>query len=66
MIRYDFNSKEYDEIKVICKNYGKISYCCFLAVNGLCKCNDFCCDCAVAVLAKKDGYVKYFALENIK
>lgn len=64
MRQCDFNAKEYDEIKVICKNDGEIAYCNSLAVNGLCKCDEFFCDCAIAVLAKKDGYVKYFALEK--
>lgn len=64
MKRYDFSKYDYDEIKVICVNDGEIAYCNALAVNGLCKCDDHLCRCAVAVIATKNGHTDYLALED--
>lgn len=63
MKRLDFNKKDYDEVKVICRSDGEIAYCNALAVNGLCKCDDCSCHNAVAVIATKNGYTKYIVLE---
>lgn len=65
MKKYEFQKQNFDEIKVICKSDGEIAYCNALCVNGLCKCDDCYCENAVAVIAVKDGYTKYLALENV-
>lgn len=64
MKRYEFWKGDYDEVKVICEHDGEIAYCNALAVNGLCKCDDYLCRGAVAVIATKNGYTEYLALEN--
>lgn len=64
MERYNFYKKDYDDVKVICENDGDIAYCNCLAVNGLCKCSDYTCPSAIAVIATKDGVTKYLKLKN--
>lgn len=64
MKRDKLHKNDYGDIKVICKNDGEIAYCNALAVNGLCKCDDYLCINAVAVIVKdKNGHTRYLALE---
>ncbi len=61
-------SKEFkhEEIEtVICKNDGEVAYCNALGVDGTCKCRDYCCECSVAVIAKKEnGMRRHLAVEH--
>lgn len=64
MKRYDFRKSDYDDVKIICEYDGDVGYCNSLGVNGLCKCADHLCQGAVAVIATKNGFVEYLALED--
>ena len=64
MKKFDFCEKDYDDVKVICKHDGEIAYCNALAVNGLCKCSDCVCKCAIAVIVTKNSYTRYLSLED--
>lgn len=64
MRRYDFCKEDYDVVKVICEYDGEIKYCKSLYNSGLCKCSDYTCPSAIAVIATKKGVTKYLELRN--
>lgn len=50
---------------VICKNDGDVAYCNALCGDGTCICNDYLCECAIAVITKKQNERRrYLALEH--
>ena len=54
-----------DNVKcVICKSDGLIKYCNSLSIDGTCVSKNYICGQAVAIIAEKDRFTHYLAVEH--